>query len=104
MADLLTYRISADAPKDADVVERLLTVSVDGQDVSDYAKSAAPDTTEFGEINVLQGAAVVVTLVDVDDAGNKSEPAEFSFVAQDTIPPAQPGSLGVTLVSENTAT
>lgn len=104
MADILTYRVSAEAPKDADVTERLLTVLVDGQEVAEYSKSLAPETTELGEIKVAQGAAVVVTLVDVDDAGNRSTPAELSFVAQDTIPPAQPGALGVTLVSENTGT
>jgi hypothetical protein len=57
-------------------------------------------TTSFGEIVAPQEATVVVTLVDVDDAGNESPPSFYEFIAKDTIAPAQPGSLGVTLVRE----
>jgi hypothetical protein len=42
-----------------------------------------------------------MTLVDTDDAGNPSAPAVVEFVAMDTIPPAMPGSFGVTLVGES---
>lgn len=98
MADVLTYRVSAPAPVDADVVARLLSVSVNGNDRG--TESYDGKTTDFGTVDVPQDAEIIVSLVDVDDAGNRSEPAVLSFVAVDTVPPAQPGALGVTLEGE----
>lgn len=101
MTDTITYQVSAGVPVSGDVVSRVLTVMVDGEQQSSTAYVGP--VTSFGTISVPQDANVTVTLVDVDDAGNKSEPAEYSFVAVDTIPPAQPGALGVTLVGETHA-
>jgi hypothetical protein len=98
MADLITYRVSAGTPVSSDVVSRLVTVVVD--DVTQGSTSYGASVSDFGNITVPQDSSVTVTLVDVDDAGNKSDPAAISFVAADTIPPAQPGFLGVTLVGE----
>jgi hypothetical protein len=51
-------------------------------------------------VDVPQDSLVVLSLVDVDDSGNKSAPATVEFVALDTLAPAQPGGFNVTLVSE----
>ena len=101
MANVLTYSVSAAAPVDGDVVARLLTFVVNGeyQGVTELPATASGVLKTF---SVPQDAEVVLTLVDVDDAGNKSEPAVLTFVALDTIQPAQPGSFGVTLISEST--
>lgn len=99
MADVLTYRVSVD-PAAADVVERVLTVTVDGQEVVDAAKTFEASATDLGTVSVPQGSAVVLSVVDVDDAGNKSDPALLAFAAEDTLPPAAPGGLGVVLVGE----
>ncbi len=99
MADILTYRVSVGPVVDADVVERQLVVALDNAPNGDV-KVFSADTTELGEISVPQGSFVSLTLVDVDDAGNRSEPAVLEFFAQDTLPPTQPGSFGVTLVRE----
>jgi hypothetical protein len=101
MADVLTYRVSVGPVVDGDVVTRELSVYVNGSDngpreVRQYEATA----TDLGDVLVEQGSSVVLTVVDVDDAGNRSEPAVLEFVATDTLPPAQPGALGVTLVSE----
>jgi hypothetical protein len=100
MADSLTYTIVAAPVVDADVVNRLLTLVINGEDqgTAEFPASA----TELSVITVPQDANVVLTLVDVDDAGNKSTPAVVEFVAADTIAPAQPGAITVTLVGENT--
>lgn len=103
MADILTYRVSVGPVVDADVVERQLVVAVDGVVPVDAWKYFPGDATDLGEVSVPQGATVLLTLIDVDDAGNRSEPAVLEFVAADTLPPAQPGSFGVTLVSEKPA-
>lgn len=98
MADVLTYRVAAGPVVDHDVVTRELSVVVDGGEpvVSEFSGSA----TDLDLLTVPQGAEVVLSLVDIDDAGNRSDAAVVSFVAADTIPPAAPGAFGVTLVAE----
>lgn len=98
MSDVLTYAVSAPAPVDADVVGREVTVVVNGLEQPTYVVGGL--STDLGTVEVPQDAEVVIRLVDVDDAGNRSEPAEVAFVAVDTLPPATPGTLGVSLVSE----
>jgi len=95
---MLIYAISAAPPVDSDVVERQLTIEVgtEAPKVVTFPSGA----TSLGEVQAEQGATVTLSLVDLDDAGNPSEPAVVEFVATDTIPPAQPGQFGVTLVRE----
>ena len=93
----LVYAVTAGPAVDPDVVSRRLSVTVGGETTT---TSFSADSTSFGEVTVPQDAAVVLTLVDVDDAGNVSQPAVVEFVATDTIAPAQPGELGVSLVRE----
>jgi hypothetical protein len=100
MADVLSYTVTAALPVDADVVSRLLTITVNGEDMG--TAEVPVDSTELSVFSAPQDADVTLTLVDVDDAGNKSEPAVYSFVAADTLAPAQPGGLGVTLTGEST--
>jgi hypothetical protein len=100
MADVLVYKVSVGPVVDADVVERQLAVVVDGLEQPESRKVFPASATDLGEIRVPQDASVELSLVDVDDAGNRSEPAVFEFVAVDTLPPAAPGAFGVTLVAE----
>lgn len=100
MADVLSYTVTAALPVDADVVSRMLTITVNGEDMGTV--DVPVDATELSVFSAPQDADVTLTLVDVDDAGNKSAPAVYSFVATDTIAPAQPGGLGVTLTGEST--
>lgn len=94
----LIYSVSAGPVVDKDVVTRELSVVVDG---GQPATTTFPSTaTELGEVKVEQGGKVVLSLVDIDDAGNRSQPATVEFVAADTIPPAKPGEFGVNLVRE----
>lgn len=95
---MLYYAVTAAPPTDYDVVQRRLTVTVNG--VSQGTRVYGPTTTDLGEVAVLEGSEVVLVLQDLDDADNLSEPAEVSFVAADTLPPARPG-LEVTLVRED---
>jgi hypothetical protein len=95
---MLIYSVTASAPSAADVVERRLTVEVSGQEA--VSTTHPGEETNLGEIAVPQDSTARLSLVDVDDAGNVSEPAVFEFTAVDTIPPAAPGQFGVTLVRE----
>ena len=98
MADVLTYAVSAAPVTEGDVVSRELSVVINGleQPVVSFPGYAV----DLGAFSVPQDSSVVLRLVDVDDAGNRSEPAELTFVALDTLPPSAPGALGVSLVAE----
>lgn len=98
MADLLTYAVVVAPPTDSDVVTRVFSVDVNGENKG--ATSFAGNSVDLGTVTVPQNAEVVLTLVDVDDAGNSSVPAFHRFVAVDTLPPAQPGGFVLTLVGE----
>lgn len=97
MADVLTYKLTAAPVVDSDVVTRELRLVVN--DAEPVVREFSASETDLGTVDVPQGANVVLQLVDVDDAGNRSEPAVVEFVAADTLPPSQPG-LGVELVAE----
>jgi hypothetical protein len=100
MVDTLTYVVTANAPTDADVVQRELIVTINGEV---KATTVFPGSAvDLGVVTAPQDADVKLTLIDVDDVGNKSLPAEFYFTAVDTIPPNAPGGFTVTLVGENT--
>jgi len=94
----LVYNVTAGPVVDSDVSERRLTVTVNGNDSG--TTTYPSDTTAFGELKFSDNDNVVLTLLDVDDAGNVSSPAVAEFVATDTIAPVSPGEFGVTLVRE----
>jgi hypothetical protein len=94
----LVYNVTAGPVVDSDVAERRLSVAVNGE-----VRSTSPfpaNTTSFGELSFSDNDSVVLTLVDVDDAGNVSSPATVQFTAVDTVPPVAPGEFGVAFVRE----
>jgi len=94
----LVYEITCGAPTDADVVERRLSVTVNNTLVTVDVHSG--DTVKFGEKTFDQGDHVLLSLVDVDDVGNVSEPSIVEFVASDTLPPAPPSIISPILIRE----
>jgi hypothetical protein len=101
MPDILTYAVTAGPVTDADVVTRTVTVSINGEAAE--SRSYPSETLTFDPLAVAEGDNVVMTLVDIDNAGNPSAPAVVEFVAADTLPPSRPGGFGVTLVHESSA-
>jgi hypothetical protein len=93
----LVYEVTCAPPVDADVIERRLTVTVNGVAVA--TDVYASDVTNLGERTFVQGDNVSLSFVDVDDVGNVSDPAVVEFVAHDTIAPSVPG-LDIKLVRE----
>lgn len=94
--DVLHYDVTLPAAG-TDVETREFTVAVEGRPdmVTTLPKSAL--LAQFG---APQDSLVKLSLVDIDDAGNRSAPSVLSFKAIDTLPPAAPGGLQATLVSE----
>ena len=93
----LVYLVTCDPATANDVVERRLTIKVNGETKNQLTFD--PYISDLGEQVFLDGDNVVLSLVDVDDVGNVSEPAVLEFVAADTIPPERPG-FNVKLVRE----
>jgi len=96
--NMLIYGLSVGPAVDGDVVKRVLTIEVNSELVE--TREFEPSATDLGEVGFVEGDNVNLALVDVDDAGNTSEPAFVRFVAVDTLPPATPGGFGAALIRE----
>ena len=86
---LITFKVVLPELKDADVVSRELTVQVG--DGAPQVVTLAKDAVEADGFTGEQDAAIHLSLVDIDDAGNRSVPSVLDSVLVDTFPPAQPG-------------
>lgn len=86
-------------PKSAnDVQTRELCVSInDGEPVK---KVVDGDTLHVDSFVGVQGDSVTGYLVDIDGAGNRSEPSLFSFELVDTIAPPMPGDVGLMVLEQ----
>lgn len=100
MADFLTFVVAVPAAE-GDVVKRKVTVELPGGELLE-SEIDGKDATESGGFEVLQDSLVKVSCVNVDDAGNESEPREQEFTIADTIAPAAPSELGVRVTAERT--
>jgi hypothetical protein len=95
---MLNFVLDLPVASASDVVSRLVKVQIADGVVSEFSLGAADVMTP--ELQGADGATVVGSLVDVDDAGNVSPAREFSFVLVDTIAPPQPGEIGLRVTSE----
>ena len=95
---MLSFVLTLPERSAKDVVARELTVSVDGVET---VESLNGDSLESQVYSGLDNAAVAGRLVDIDDAGNRSEPSEFTFVLVDTIAPPAPGQVGLKVTAED---
>lgn len=100
--EMLVYGLSVGPAVDHDVVKRVLTIEIN--DVLVETREFEPSATDLGEVGCGEGDSVNLALVDVDDAGNASEPAFVKFVGVDTIPPSAPGAFGAMLLREVVST
>lgn len=86
-------------PKSApDVVSRELTVKVG--EAEPQTLSPGVEDLESVELSGADNESVTGSLVDIDNAGNRSEARAFEFVLTDTIAPAQPAEVGVRVTRE----
>lgn len=95
-----TITLPALPPEPNDIASGELTVKVGDGDAKVIATTK--EQTEVTGLEGAQDAAVSVSFSYVDDAGNKSvHPSVIADVLKDTIPPADPGALGLTVTGEN---
>jgi hypothetical protein len=94
----LKYTVTLPEQPAKDLGQRELRLTVGDQPEVVKVLDAKAVEAEF---LVERGQTVAVHLVDVDTSGNKSLPGPvLTFVAEDTIPPSQPGALVVKGVVE----
>lgn len=96
--DMLHFKIVLPNPGASDVVSRELTVAIaGGEPVVQVVDGTVLEVSGFsGNDN----DSVSADLVDIDDAGNRSEARHGDFVLLDTIPPPKPDTLAVVVESE----
>lgn len=95
---MLEFKLVLPVPGAVDVVGRELTVKVaDGEAVT---QTVAADVLEVAGFSGADNAAVEVSLVDVDDAGNKSEARVQTFTLVDNLAPPVPGEIGLQVTNE----
>ena len=99
MADIIKFSVSLPPKAAPDVVNRELTIVIGGGE---------PDVRNLdADVNVVEGlegpqdAMVEVSLVDVDDGGNRSDASVASATLLDTVAPPQPGTLGIEVLGES---
>lgn len=96
--DKFLYKLALPAVESHDVVKRELYVLVDG--VETVHEISDPKQTHF-DLVFEQDQEVSVYLVDIDDAGNRSEGGEIlDFTVIDTVPPVAPKAPVVSEVVE----
>ena len=100
--DRINFDVNLPALSDPhDVAFRDLTVVWDrgnGLEAQPVIKANPTDATVSSF--APQDAKVQLLLVDVDNAGNRSQESVFDFVATDTVAPGTPGELGVVVTGE----
>jgi hypothetical protein len=98
MADQIQFSVNLPAKAAPDVVSRELTVVIgDGEpDV----RALAGDVLVVEGLEGDQDATVELSLVDIDDGGNRSEPSTASGVLVDTVAPPTPGALAIEVIGE----
>lgn len=98
MADTIKFNVNLPPKAAPDVVSRELTVVVN--DGLPDVRTLSADTVVVDGFEGPQDTMVHVSLVDVDDGGNRSEASTVSFILVDLVPPPMPGELGVAVVDE----
>lgn len=94
----ITFKVVLPPVSAPDVVKRELSVKIG--DADPIFTELAADATEVDELEGAQDAEVEVSLVDIDDAGNRSEASVATAVLADTFAPPKPGELGIELTGE----
>jgi hypothetical protein len=88
---MLIYIVTA-PPASDNVVERRFTIEMAG--IDPVTQTFGTGDTALGQVAAPEGAEVTLTLVDVDDAGDASEPLVRSFVAATS---AEPGDYFISM-------
>lgn len=98
MADMILFSVSLPPKSAPDVASREVTIKI-GE--AEEVRSFGPEVVLIEGLEGEQDVVAMISLVDVDDAGNKSEASVAEAVLADTVAPPQPGALGIIVVGES---
>jgi hypothetical protein len=87
------------ASQSAEVVSRDVTIAV-GDSPAATENFAGSGDLSLGPYSAEQNTLVIVDVVNIDDAGNRSEPRHAELTLVDNFPPAAPGEVGITVTGE----
>ena len=95
---MLTFSVDLPPAGASDVTTRELSVKVGESDA--VIRTLAGSDVEAGGFEGEQDTEVFLSLIDVDDKGNRSEPREQTATLFDNLAPPQPGQLGIRVTAE----
>jgi len=96
--DKILFKVTLPTLTDVSVATRELSVKIG--DAEAVVTTVAKDAVEVDGLSGPQDSAVEVSLVDVDEAGNRSKASVLNAVLTDVFPPAQPGELALVQTAE----
>lgn len=100
MADKLTFNVTVPAEVGAnDVVKREAKVTLPDGTLTEVAIEGN-GAAKLGPFVGSEGDVVAAEVVNIDNAGNRSEPRTASLTLLDTIAPAAPGEIGLEVIAE----
>jgi len=94
----ISFKVVLPVLADTDVVSRELSVKIGEADA--VVQTVAKDVAEVDGFSGDQDVAVVLSLTDIDDAGNRSEASTLEGKLIDTFAPAKPGELSLVETGE----
>ena len=95
---MLQFKLSLPPGSAPDVVTQELTLKIGDADATVETFPVAQ--TETGQYEGAENAAIATSLVDIDGAGNRSTPHNQTFVLADTVPPGEPGDVGLIVTGQ----
>lgn len=98
MGDVISFKVVLPTLADESVVSRELTVTVG--DAAPVVQTVDKAATEVDGLSGAQDATFTLSLVDIDEAGNRSQPSTLTDVLKDVFPPATPGVLSIAETGE----
>lgn len=98
MSKIVYKAVLPSLPVVNDIQSQELTIEINGAFVE--VLSLPKTQLVVNDLEAPQDASVKLSLVYVDDSGNKSPASDYSFVAADIFPPSVPGSVGAELTGE----
>lgn len=100
MADKLLFNLILPPKAAPDVVEREVVIKIGDVETQ---LNIPGDQTLIEAYEGDQGALVTVSLIDIDDAGNRSPASVATIELLDTFPPPAPGQIGLEIFDEKFA-
>lgn len=94
---MLNFSVLLPTPGATDVVKRELSVTIGEEPTQTKELTTETEVTGFSGAD---NAQVSLSLVDIDDAGNRSPERSQTFVLVDSLAPPQPGEMGIRVDSE----